>query len=128
MEKLCYIFEIGGKILTKTLYLKRLLDWGHTVEFEVSETDLPYKVKMKSGPSTIRGQGKDFWQALTDFLTNATFSVPSLKPEEKLGPLANMVVPGTKVELAKENSSLSVKVNGKPTADPLAKALTTALA
>gem|GEM_PF-2415409 len=108
--------------------MKKLLDWGHTVEFEVSGIDLLYKVKMKSGGSMINGEGQNFWQALTIFLTNANFYVASLKIENRLEPLASMVMPEQKVELARKGSSLSVKINGKPVSNPSAEALRSALA
>lgn len=114
--------------MSKTQYLKNLLDWGHKVEFEISEIDLLFKVKMKSGNSTIGGESRNFWQALTIFLENANFFVASLKVEEELKPLADMVAPGKRVELTRQNSSLSVIVNGRPATDPLAEALKIALA
>lgn len=107
--------------------MKSLLDWGHTVEFEVSEEDLLFKVKMKSGDSTIGGEGRNFWQALTMFLTNANFYIASPKTENGLTPLADMILPGNKVELFRRGSSLSVKINGKLSENPLAKALKIAL-
>ena len=104
------------------------MDWGHKVEFEISEIDLLFKVKMKSGDLTISGESRDFWQALAMFLENANFFVASLKIEEELKPLADMVAPGKRVELTRQNSSLSITINEKPAADPLAEALKIALA
>jgi len=118
----------GGIRLSKTWYLKNLMDWGHKVEFEISEIDLLFKVKMKSGDLTISGESRDFWQALAMFLENANFFVASLKIEEELKPLADMVAPGKRVELTRQNSSLSITINEKPAADPLAEALKIALA